>query len=159
MSTEPQRQADQQPTDQVTCDLDQASFAEVRRLVRGMLAGRGDVAADDAVLVTDELVSNAHRHGAAPRSCRLALVDGGRRLRVEVDDASPVMPRKRTPDRTGGRGLVLVDQLATGWGVDRYDGHKTVWAEFALDPFAYRGGSAPHLAVAPDGPHSNAGRP
>jgi hypothetical protein len=51
MSTEPQRQADQQPTDQVTCDLDQASFAEVRRLVRGMLAGRGDVAADDAVLV------------------------------------------------------------------------------------------------------------
>ncbi|RSN04028.1 hypothetical protein DMC63_40165 [Streptomyces sp. WAC 05977] len=37
--------------------------------------------------VTGELVSNANRHGDAPRACRLELRDEGERLLIEVDDS------------------------------------------------------------------------
>lgn len=113
-----------------------------------MLADRDGIVVDDAVLVTDELVSNAHQHAQGPRTCRLALVGHGRCLRVEVDDSSFAQPRIRPPDSTGGRGLVLVDRLASSWGVENYADHKTVWAEMVLDG-AGSSGHARHLAVAP----------
>lgn len=121
--------------------LDGTTTRHVRALVRGLLAGRADLVVDDAVLVADELVGNAHLHGDAPRLCRLALVNHGRRLRIEVDDASPEEPAIRTPDHTGGRGLILVDQLASSWGCTHHDDHKTVWAELTL------GTPARHLAA------------
>lgn len=127
--------------------------------MRDVLGGRDDNIAAGAVLVADELVSNAHRHGTAPRSCRLVLLDGGRWLRIEVDDASPHPPRVRRPNHDGGRGLVLVDQLADMWGVHGYGDHKTVWAEFALDRPASSAGNVPHLSAAPRGPHPSALRP
>lgn len=135
-------------------DLDKAPSRSVRDLVRDVLTGRTGVLVEDAVLVADELVSNAHRHGEAPRTCRLGLLDQGRRLRIEVDDASPAQPRMRTPDSTGGRGLVLVDRLATAWGVQRHAHHKTVWAEFVLDR---PGGSGhvPHMTAAPTLPQDS----
>ncbi|WP_170191918.1 ATP-binding protein [Saccharothrix syringae] len=126
--------------------LDETSLREVRHLVRVLLDGRAGVAVDDAVLVTDELVSNARRHGEPPRTCRLALVDEARRLRVEVDDTSAEEPRIRTPDESGGRGLVIVDTLAEAWGVRHHPGGKTVWAEVVLDRPG--GGRAPHLSSA-----------
>jgi len=123
------------PLPDVKCDLDATPSPEVRRLIRGLLAGLGGIRVEDAVLVVDELISNAHRHGSAPRACRLTLSNHGRprRLLVEVDDASPNQPRMRTPDRTGGRGMILIDRLASFWGVHNHPDHKTVWAELALD--------------------------
>jgi hypothetical protein len=109
-----------------------------------MLNGRAGIMVDDAVLVADELVSNAHQHGRAPRHCRFALIDQGRCVRIEVDDASSAQPRLRTPDRSGGRGLLLVDRLSSSWGVRNDADHKTVWAELALDQ-AGRSGHARHL--------------
>jgi len=126
--------------------LDHFPTSSVRQLVRDLLTGHAGVVVDDAVLMADELVTNAHRHGRAPRVCRLTVVDHGRRLRIEVDDASPREPRPRIPDHTGGRGLILVDRLASRWGFDHHGDHKTVWAELALDSPG-RGGQAPHLAV------------
>jgi anti-sigma regulatory factor (Ser/Thr protein kinase) len=130
----------------VSCALDRVPTRVVRRLVRDMLAGHSGITVDDAVLVADELVTNALRHGRAIRTCRLALVDRRPRLRIEIDDTSPEEPRIRTPDDLGGRGLVLVDRLASSWGVDHHDDHKTVWAELTLD---MPGGSRhiPHLAA------------
>ncbi|GAA1965210.1 hypothetical protein GCM10009754_41510 [Amycolatopsis minnesotensis] len=145
-SAEPEAEATD-PVD-ITCDLDATPNRTVRDLVRGMLTGRGDLVVEDAILVTDELVSNAHRHGETPRACRLGLRQRGRRLRVEVDDGSPNPPRKRTPDGTGGRGLVLIDQLAAAWGVQCHAHHKTVWAELVLDRVG--GGRAAHLSVVPN---------
>ena len=130
----------------MSCDLDAASPREVRHLVRGFLAGRDGLPVDDAVLVADELVCNAQRHGSSPRVCRLTLT--GQRVRIEVDDTSPDPVRQRTPDRYGGRGLLLVDQLATAWGVRRYPDHKTVWAELALDNTG-RSTHARHLTAVP----------
>lgn len=117
----------------VTCDLDVTPLAAVRRVAHDLLAGYSGVAVEDAVLVVDELASNASRHGQPPRLCRLALVDRGRRLRVEVDDAAPEQPRIRPADETGGRGLPLVDRLASAWGVQQHKAYKTVWAEVMLD--------------------------
>lgn len=151
MSLDPQPPVRFEQPCEVMCDLDGASFREVRRLVRDMLAGRDDLTADDAVLVSDELVSNAHRHGASPRYCRIALLESGQRLRIEVDDGSPWPPRKRTPDHTGGRGLVLVDQLTDRWGVQQHRNSKTVWAEFVLNRPA-GSGKAPHLTLSPGDP-------
>jgi two-component sensor histidine kinase len=118
---------------ETACDLDRMSNRKVRNIVRGLLSGRSGVQVDDAVQVVDELVSNASRHGHAPRWCRIALLDEGRRLRIEVDDAAPGMPRARPPDDTGGRGLILVNELATAWGVQRHSRHKTVWAEVTVE--------------------------
>jgi hypothetical protein len=129
-----------------TYDLDTTAAREVRRHVRELLANHRGIPVDDAVLVVDELVSNAHQRGQSPRACRLTLDEQGRYLRVEVDDASPLRPRIRTADESGGRGLLLVDRLAPAWGVTYQAHSKTVWAELALD----RAGTAPHLAVTQD---------
>jgi hypothetical protein len=137
---------DPNPMD-VTCDLETATSRDVRRRVRELLPGQAGVVVDDAALVADELVSNALGHATAPRVCRLGLVDQGRCLRIEVDDGSSELPRMRTPDRHGGRGLVLVDRLSSAWGVDHYGRGKTVWAELVVDHSA-GSGHARHLAPA-----------
>lgn len=144
MSVQSRELADSDPNRaDLVCDLETTSIGQVRRRVRTLLDGHLGVCLDDAVLVVDELVSNAIQHGDGPRSCRFALLDDGRGLRIEVSDAGPGVPRLRTPDSTGGRGLVLVDRLASAWGVYWYPGRKTVWAELDL-----RSGRAPHLSVA-----------
>ncbi|WP_369973562.1 MULTISPECIES: ATP-binding protein [Pseudonocardiaceae] len=131
----------------MSCDLDTTPTKHVRRLVRGLVADHGGVVVEDAVLVADELVSNAHRHGAPRRTCRATLIHHGRRLRIEVDDTASGLPRIRPPDHSGGRGLLLVDRLASAWGVQHRAGGKTVWAELALDGAGHNGASR-HLAVA-----------
>lgn len=115
----------------VTLTITEATLAVARERVRELLGERAGIAVEDTVQVTDELVSNACRHGEPPRTLRLSLTPGGR-LRIEVDDASPEQPMVRTADRTGGLGLMMVDRLASSWGVLRRLGHKTVWAELDL---------------------------
>ncbi|MCX0271728.1 ATP-binding protein [Nocardia zapadnayensis] len=112
----------------VEVDLDMVAAARVRAEVRRLVGRCAGIEVGDAVQVSDELVSNAARHAGSPRTCRL-LVDEHDRFRIEVHDSSPVPARIRRPDHTGGRGLLLVTQLATRWGTDWCDGGKTVWAE------------------------------
>nr|WP_245689634.1 ATP-binding protein [Streptomyces chattanoogensis] len=89
-----------------------------------------------AELLLSELVTNAVQAstpGATPLGIRFALVDG--RLRLAGRDGSdeqPVMNRDTEEDKECGHGLVLVDALAHGWGVDRRATGKTVWAEVAV---------------------------
>ncbi|MGW1379496.1 ATP-binding protein [Streptomyces sp. NPDC002446] len=92
--------------------------------------------ADVAELLVSELVANAVKAQApagAEIDVRFALSDG--RLRLEVHDASDELPvmKKAEEDEECGRGLVLVDALASGWGVEDQDGiGKTVWAELTV---------------------------
>ncbi len=102
-------------------------MADVRAWAQDQLGGLDADSRADAVLVLDELVSNALRHGLTPGRVRLTR-DAGH-LRVEVTDASDVPARPRPPDRTGGRGLVLVAACSRQWGQWRHDTGKTVWAE------------------------------
>jgi hypothetical protein len=134
--------------------LDHLPTRSIRQLVRALLTGHAGIVVDDAVLIADELVTNAHRHGQAPRTCRLTVANHHTRLRIEVDDASPREPRPRTPDHTGGRGLILIDRLASQWGFDHHGDHKTVWAELTLNTRRHNS-HAPHLTVVRPWDHLN----
>jgi anti-sigma regulatory factor (Ser/Thr protein kinase) len=90
----------------------------------------------DAVLVVSELLSNAIRH-ARPRDDSQLLVtwllDGGV-LEVAVSDGGgPTRPRQAHPSVSslGGRGLGIVEHLATAWGIRDEAGGLTVWAILA----------------------------
>uniref|UniRef100_A0AAU2AHD7 ATP-binding protein n=1 Tax=Streptomyces sp. NBC_00093 TaxID=2975649 RepID=A0AAU2AHD7_9ACTN len=117
------------------------SAGEARRLVRVALAVWGlDAHADTAALLMSELVSNAIRHARGP-AVRIS-VDRPAHDRVQlavVDRAPAALPHLRTPssDVIGGRGLLLVDELADRWGTDlkgtgpRRWG-KRVWADVVV---------------------------
>ncbi|MEV5878950.1 SpoIIE family protein phosphatase [Streptomyces sp. NPDC052101] len=105
----------------------------IRAAVRSWGAGER---ADEIELVADELITNAlmHTEGSAIVTLR-ALDDGDLRLRIEVEDSSSALPRRREAGEDGvsGRGLLLVERLADGWGVEARGGGKAVWCEFRLD--------------------------
>lgn len=92
--------------------------------------------ADRAEQIIAELASNAVRHGHVPgRDFRLglALDSATRTLRIQVTDARgerlPVLAPHAAGDENG-RGLLLVDALATRWGTIPYPpSGKTVWVE------------------------------
>jgi anti-sigma regulatory factor (Ser/Thr protein kinase) len=92
--------------------------------------GVDDADTDVAVLLTSEILTNAIRYGDPPVRVRAELQRGA--LVVVVDDAG----RDRVPpvepvawDQRGGRGLYLVDALATRWGVREEPAGKQVWFE------------------------------
>jgi anti-sigma regulatory factor (Ser/Thr protein kinase) len=90
---------------------------------------------DTAALVVAELAANAVLHGRVRgRDMMLRLTHDGPRIRIEVADARgerlPQLPCCAVSDADTGRGLLLVDALATRWGVDTEPGPgKRVWAE------------------------------
>jgi PAS domain S-box-containing protein len=108
--------------------------------------------ADDIELAADELITNAlmHTEGAAVVTLRLVTVPD-RRLRVEVEDTSSALPRRREPESAGvsGRGLLLVEGLADRWGVEARGGGKCVWSEFRVDGAG--GASGPRGAAGTEG--------
>ena len=81
------------------------------------------------VLLVSELVTNAIVHAEPP--VRLAIDVTAKRTRVEVSDAVALVPHVRQADRHagGGRGLALVEHLATQWGTTLDDDGKAVWFE------------------------------
>ncbi|WP_285564861.1 MULTISPECIES: ATP-binding protein [unclassified Streptomyces] len=92
---------------------------------------------DDASHVVAELAANAALHGYVPgRDFRVLLTVNGDTLRIEVADArGDQLPRAQEQDAAheGGRGLLVVEALATRWGVEQGPfPRKTVWAEIAL---------------------------
>ncbi|MGP2442236.1 ATP-binding SpoIIE family protein phosphatase [Streptomyces sp. JW3] len=115
---------------------DPEALAEARHLIRAAVRawGAGEYG-DEIELVADELITNAlmHTEGAAVVTLRF-LTGADRRLRIEVEDSSSALPRRREPDESGicGRGLLLVETLADGWGVEARGGGKCVWSEFRV---------------------------
>ena len=87
------------------------------------------VDAEDATLLTSELVTNTVVH--AGTRCQLRVRRARDRVRVEVEDENddvPV-PRPCSVDDEHGRGLALVSTLALAWGVDPREHGKVVWFE------------------------------
>lgn len=105
--------------------------AEIHRLAESAL-----VAAGDAVLVANELVTNALQYTPGPCRLRGWITTTGGGLRGEVSDPVPLPLPPTAPARPSaarGRGLVIVDQLVSRWGVDlRPPDVKVVW--FEIDP-------------------------
>jgi serine/threonine-protein kinase RsbW len=108
-----------------------------RRWVMDVVRGAGPLRRQDAELVellAGELLANAVVHG--PRAGRIwvTATRDGSRVRVAVRDEGAGMPLLKHPSPTalGGRGVGLVDSLASRWGVDDHaPTGKTVW--FVLD--------------------------
>ena len=79
-------------------------------------------------LILTELASNVVQHARTPLTLMLAW--NGHTVRGEVSDANPQPPRPQDivpPDSPGGRGLLLVRDLATAWGAQLHRNGKTVW--------------------------------
>ncbi|MEU5806289.1 MULTISPECIES: SpoIIE family protein phosphatase [unclassified Streptomyces] len=92
--------------------------------------------ADEIELIADELIVNALMHTDGPAIVTLRVLTAPeRRLRVEVEDRSSALPRRREAGDSGvsGRGLMLVDRLADAWGVESRGSGKCVWCEFLMD--------------------------
>jgi anti-sigma regulatory factor (Ser/Thr protein kinase) len=110
-----------------------AHFArEVVEFVLDSLVDRDVI--DTVLLLTSELVTNAVVHARTPTTLRVLVEPNVPRVRVEVADGVPQQPRARDPgpNETSGRGLMLVDRLATHWEVDSNEAGKVVWFELAL---------------------------
>lgn len=117
------------------------SPALARRFVMERCAASGDAAlAEVVVLLVSELVTNAVLHARTASVLRLHRGDG--RLRVELHDASTepavARPAGQNGQRTGGRGVLLVESLADRWGSDVGEHGKTVWFEVVVHGSAIR---------------------
>ena len=106
------------------------SVGEARRFVTAALAELDAAAASEvAALLTSEIVTNAVVHAGG--DIRVRVVGGTGRVRISVEDRSPVKPAPREAGEKAvtGRGLNLVEHLAASWGVDDVDAGKVVWFE------------------------------
>lgn len=128
--------------------------------------GMPRVVTDDALLIVDELITNAVRHAggtAEPfdpgrgqprvRGCELTLLVVSGQLSISVYDQNSRCPvlRDISLDAEGGRGLQLVAGLSDGnWGYlpASHRPGKLVWARLAIP-----GGAAPR-----PGPAGTAGQ-
>nr|WP_277351407.1 ATP-binding protein [Microbispora sp. CL1-1] len=106
-----------------------ASVGEARALVRRELGRWGlDELVDDCCLIVSELASNVVRHGGNVFTLRLG--SNGTWVYGEVFDQGEGVPHQREADidSVGGRGLLIVDELADDWGVASSGrSGKTVW--------------------------------
>ncbi|MEF3112390.1 ATP-binding protein [Streptomyces chrestomyceticus] len=112
------------------------SVGRARRLVVTALKTWGLYElADEATLITSELVTNALKHS----KCRYMRLRVSRpasdRVLVIVTDRSVAPPILRAPDEKemNGRGLLLVDVLSNRWGAARRPFGKSVWAELIAE--------------------------
>jgi anti-sigma regulatory factor (Ser/Thr protein kinase) len=90
-----------------------------------------------AVLLVSELVTNAVRHARNRGSkLELRLEAAATSVRIEVHDTDPRWPQPGTP--TGldesGFGFVIVQALASAWGVSETPAGKAVWVELETQP-------------------------
>src|SRR5690606_15265000 len=100
-----------------------------RGFVRDLLSGEGEQLVSTVELLVSELTTNAvlHAHSAPHIDVKITP----RAVRVDVYDTDPTAPVMRTPDlgAAGGRGLMLLDSLATRWDIEPRDDGKVVWFE------------------------------
>lgn len=108
------------------------SAAEARRFIDVTLTGWGcEALVDSVVLLVSEVVTNAILHARSDIEIRVG--DRGAMIRVEVTDQGEGDPVRRAfgEDATSGRGLAILEQVASAWGVTRTAGGKLVWFEVA----------------------------
>ncbi|WP_204017812.1 ATP-binding protein [Sphaerimonospora thailandensis] len=118
---------------------EESSVPQARLYVRKLLEAADHTRVDDALLLVSELVTNSVRHsdsGSRPDG-RITVVISHRpgALQVKVIDqgSKKQAPRmlRAAEDSDRGRGLWLVGQIASAWGVYEDDAGRAVWFELA----------------------------
>jgi len=115
-----------------TFPSDPTIVAAARNLTASQLAAWGLTELDfTTALLVSELVTNAIRYAGGKIQLRLIRDTS---LTCEVSDGSSTAPHVRHPRASdeGGRGLLLVAQLAERWGTRQTAEGKIIWAEQAL---------------------------
>ncbi|MHA4816186.1 SpoIIE family protein phosphatase [Streptomyces aculeolatus] len=114
-----------------------------RALATSSLGPPAEQLADDAALLTGELVTNALIHAGTPMelACRVetdpAADDALTGAVVEVYDRQPTATVPCAPDGAGsgrGLGLQIVSTLSDAWGVTYRHTEKAVWCRLTLPP-------------------------
>jgi anti-sigma regulatory factor (Ser/Thr protein kinase) len=90
---------------------------------------------DNVELLVSELAANALLHAGGVEHIDLYCTDQVLGISVHDQDSSrPVVRPAPPPDLDHGRGMVLVEALASRWGVREHPGDgKDVWLELAID--------------------------
>ena len=114
--------------------------AAARRFVRAALESveTDPLVVETAELLTTELVTNAIVHAGCKSRLFIRAAKGV--VRVEITDPDDRLPSMAALDveALGGRGLVIVNGLASAWGVEPTTcSGKTVW--FELSPLSHHG--------------------
>ncbi|MGW0083086.1 ATP-binding SpoIIE family protein phosphatase [Streptomyces sp. NPDC003393] len=116
---------------------DLAGVAAARRFVRDCLRRWDTTEVTDALeVLASEAVTNALIHADSAVDVRMREYDDRVRLEVLDSDAHPPLPSAMCVSDEAeqsraehGRGLVIVDGLATAWGSSPHGRGKTVWME------------------------------
>ena len=116
------------------------SVPAARRRVRTALGLHGLAGyADDAEIITSELVTNAVQHACddGTTTIGVALTHAGSpaAVTITVSDSSPdgPVPRDTTPGSEQGRGLQIVEALSAHWGWRQEGSGKAVFAVLARE--------------------------
>lgn len=116
----------------LTVDLppEPSSATRARWLAREQLgASYSSDTLDTIALLVTELVTNAILHARTPLQLTLEARPGSVRICVEDESNEQPAVRRYASDAVTGRGLALVDRLASSWGVDATPSGKVVWCE------------------------------
>ncbi len=111
-----------------------SSVAQARHVVRAALssAQSDPELLDAAELCVSELVTNAVVHAGTEIDVEVVLYDRGARVEVLDRSSHLPVPRHYSSLASTGRGLLMVDQLSTRWGVSSRADSKTVWFEVGV---------------------------
>lgn len=111
-----------------------SSVPTARRFAEQVLSGWGHPDAGwTAAQVVSELAANCALH--ARTDFTVTVTSATDAIRIDVRDGSPlaVQPRFYSETATTGRGLRMVEQLASEWGVTLVEGGKVVWVVLPQD--------------------------
>ncbi len=88
---------------------------------------------DIALLLATELVTNAVLHGRSEIALEVESGDGQLRASVRDLNSRPPVLQDRDDDALDGRGLAIIDALASSWGVEPSESGKSVWFVLRTD--------------------------
>jgi len=107
---------------------DASSVRAARQFVTAQLSAAGfNDTAFTASLLVSELITNAVLH--AGTDIQVVIEGVGDRIRISVQDGSErtIRRRRHSLDAATGRGLMMVEQMASEWGVEKVTPGKAVW--------------------------------
>jgi anti-sigma regulatory factor (Ser/Thr protein kinase) len=119
-----------------TFSAELASVAAARHYARDALSALAAEPRDAAELMVSELATNSVKH--ADSSFTVVIDQSPTSVSVEVHDTGAGHPRLRHPGpwEPVGRGLLIVEEMSSAWGVNESDDGKVVWFTLDTDPSA-----------------------
>lgn len=131
-----------------------SAVRQARRFVEAAVVAStvpgAEALADDAGLLVSELAANAVLHARSDFDIAVYETAGG--VRISVRDRSQALPVLVAPSATAmsGRGLALVQTLASAWGAGASTAEgavKSVWFELTVERAPAEGAEAPESSV------------